>query len=595
MTIPYFDQAYYLRTNKDVQAAVLSGSTTAEAHFTKFGAAEKRNPNGYFDANYYLAKYSDVATAVTAKKTTAYDHFINNGIKESRDPSAFFDTNYYLKNTPDVAVLVYRGEIKPFEYFAAVGSIAGQTPSPYFNQTSYLSANPDVRASIAAGLFSSAYDHFVNFGIAEGRNMGNGINLAAFKSDKVFTDAIFAGQFSTAYARVAQIAPFLSTFTLPSNSGVDVSKLTVPTDFTPVTGQLLYIPVGLDTTGKTLPGYFINVNSPKITSSVPLDNATGFDPKADISITFNKEVQLGASGSLYLYKSDGTLVEVFTVKSSLVKTTTTKLTINPTDDLLANGSYYIKMDAGYLKDKDGNNFAGIADSTTLNFGAGQSLTITNTGGQITASGVATATLTADLTAQTINSSAIGGNAANNIDLSGVTSFGANVTGNIADNVIVGTRLADTINGGEGFDTITGGAGANSFVFTTSSTRDATSTRFDTITDWRAGTDSKIDFSSDLILGTQVFVAGAGVATIGTKGVATFNAADNTLALHLAAAEAAIAGTTRATVIWQEGSDAFLFISDGTAGLSTTDVLIKLTGVSVGSGITIAGGDITLIG
>ncbi|WP_156995496.1 hypothetical protein [Elstera litoralis] len=68
MTIPYFDAAYYLRTNKDVQAAVLSGGITAEDHFTKFGAAEKRNPNAYFDANYYLAKYTDVAASVTAKK-----------------------------------------------------------------------------------------------------------------------------------------------------------------------------------------------------------------------------------------------------------------------------------------------------------------------------------------------------------------------------------------------------------------------------------------------------------------------------------------------------------------------------------------------
>ncbi|KJV10379.1 hypothetical protein VZ95_05315, partial [Elstera litoralis] len=379
------------------------------------------------------------------------------------------------------------------------------------------------------------------------------------------------------------------------NSGVTVSTLTVPTDFTPVAGQLLYIPVGLDTTGKTLPGYFISVNSPKISTSDPLDNTSGFNPKADLSITFNKEVQLGTSGNLYLYKSDGTLVEVFTVKSSLVKTTTTKLTLNPTDDLLTNGSYYIKMDAGFLKDKDGNNFAGIADTTTLNFSTGQSLTITNTGGQITVSGVATLTLVADLTAQTISGSAIGGNTANNIDLSGVTSFGAQITGNAADNVIVGTRLADTLNGGDGFDTITGGAGANSFVFNTTSTKDASATKFDTITDWRAGTDSKIDFTSDLILGTQVFVAGAGVATIGTKGVATFNAADNTLALHLAAAEAAVAGTNKATVIWQEGSDAFILISDGTVGLSTNDVVIKLTGVTVGSGLTIAGGDITLIG
>ncbi len=225
MAIPFFDEAYYLRMNKDVAAVVARGVMTAEEHFQKFGAAEKRNPNGYFDANFYLAKYSDVATVVNAKKMTAYDHFLNFGLKEARDPSAFFDTNYYMKHNPDVAVLVYRNEVTPFEHFARAGGVIGRTPSPYFEQTSYLAANPDVQAAVARGVFVSAYDHFVNYGIAEGRSLGNGINLASFKADKVFTDAIFAGKFSTAYARVVQMAPFVGGFTLPSDSGVGVSKL----------------------------------------------------------------------------------------------------------------------------------------------------------------------------------------------------------------------------------------------------------------------------------------------------------------------------------------------------------------------------------
>ncbi len=594
MAIQYFDAAYYLRTNRDVAVAVAAGRYTAEDHFARFGASEKRNPNGYFNADYYLSKYSDVAAAVTAKKTTAYDHFISNGIKENRDPSSFFDTNYYLRNNTEVTVLTYRNEVSPFDYFSRVGNTLGNTPTPYFNQVSYLNSNGDVRAAIGAGRVVSAYDHFVNYGVAEGRSLGNGIDLAMFKADKIFTDAIFAGKFSTAFARVTQIAPFLSTFTLPTNSGVDITKLAIPTDFTPIAGQLLYIPVGLDTTGKTIPGYFVSPNSPKISSSSPLDNSSGFNPKSDLTITFNKDVQLGASGTLSLFRSDGSLVEVFTVKSSQVKLTTTVLTINPTDDLLSSGSYFIKIDAGFIKDKDGNNFAGISDATTLNFSTGQNFIITNTQGQITASGVVSAMVTADLTAQTINGTAIGGNAADRINLSGVVGAGATITGNTSDNVIVGTQLADTIIGGEGSDTMTGGAGANSFVFTNTSTKDATATKFDTITDWRSGLDSKIDFSAPLTLATTVFLATAGVATVGARGVLSFNAADTSLQQHLDAAANAMT-TAGATAIWQEGSDAFILISDGTNGLTPSDVLIKLVGVTVGAGITITGGDITLIG
>lgn len=595
MATPYFDEAYYLRMNKDVAAAVAKGQFTAEEHFLKFGAAEKRNPNGYFDAAFYLAKYSDVATAVNAKKFTAYDHFINNGIKEQRDPSSFFDTNYYLKANPDLAVLVYRNEVTPFDYFSRVGIVTGSSPSPYFNQTAYLAVNADIKAALTAGKITSAYDHFVNYGIAEGRNLGNGLDLNFFKNDKTFTDAIFAGKFSTAFARVAQVAPFVSGFTLPANSGVDVSKLTVPTDFTPPTGQLLYIPVGLDTTGKTLPGYFISPNSPKISSFAPTDDASGVDLKANLVLTFNKDVQIGASGTLSLYKGDGTLVEVFSVKSSQVKITTNKLTIDPTDDFSVTESYYIKMDAGFLKDKDGNNFAGISDTSTYNFTTGTAFKVTNSGGLITASGSATALVTVDLAAQTVNGTAVPGNPSNDITLSAVTGFGATITGSSADNVITGTALSDTIEAGDGADVITGGAGTNTFSFTTTSTKDPSSTKFDTITDWRAGTDNRIDFSSTLTIGTQEVAAGAGVALISSKGVATFTAVDISLQQHIAAVAAALDGKDKAAVIWQEGADAYVFISDSTAAISTNDVLIKLTGVTVGTnGLTIASGDITQI-
>lgn len=595
MALAYFDTAYYLRMNKDVAAVVAQGRMTAEEHYIKYGASEKRNPNGYFDANYYLSKYTDVATAVSGKKTTAYDHFLTYGIKEARDPSSFFDSNYYLKHNPNVGVLVYRNETTPFEHFTRVGQYLGLTPSPYFDQANYLSANPDVRDAVSRGTIFSAYDHFVNYGIAEGRNLGNGINLSAFRADKTFTDAIYAGKFSAAFARVAQVAPFLGSYSLPSDAGIDVSKLTVPVDFTPVTGQLLYIPVGLDTSGKTLPGFFISASAPKLVSSTPVDGATGADVRADIVLTFNKEVELGASGSAYLYKADGTLVEVFTVKSAGVKASGTGLTFNPTDDLGASTGYVLKIDPGFVKDKNSNNFPGLTDSSALDFSTGVAFKVTNAGGQITVAGASATTVVADLAGQKVNGVAVTGNPASKIDLSSVSLSGAKVTGGTSDDVIVGTPQADTIDGGEGFDTLSGGAGANSFVFTATATKGASDTKFDTIADWRTGTDNRIDFSSDLTIGKQVVVAGPGVATISAKGVATFGFATASTAERLAAVEAALKGTDKSAVIWQDGSDAFVFISDGSAGVTAGDVLIKLVGVTVGTGLTLAAGDIAQIG
>ena len=67
-----------------------------------------------------------------------------------------------------------------------------------------------------------------------------------------------------------------------------------------------------------------------------------------------------------------------------------------------------------------------------------------------------------------------------------------------------------------------------------------------------------------------------------------------------AAEAAlhtIAGnpTSGATVIWQEGADAYVLVSDAVAGVGAGDSLIKLTGVTVAAGgLTIVGGYLNAI-
>lgn len=186
-----------------------------------------------------------------------------------------------------------------------------------------------------------------------------------------------------------------------------------------------------------------------------------------------------------------------------------------------------------------------------------------------------------------------------VDLSGLTYASSTVTGTVAAETIIGGAGNDVITGGAGVDVLTGGTGTNSFVFAAGANGAAPSaTVFDTITDFRTGTNS-IDFGATaLAISNQAVAAGAGVATIGASGIATFNAADTTFAQHLAAVEAAIDGATATAgefAIWQEGADAYLFISDAVAGVGANDVLIKLTGVTVGvGGVTVVGGDITAI-
>jgi S-layer protein len=214
------------------------------------------------------------------------------------------------------------------------------------------------------------------------------------------------------------------------------------------------------------------------------------------------------------------------------------------------------------------------------------------------SGVDTINAAASVATTTITTAAKGGST-----LTGSSTIASSITGGTgADTInggagadtLVGGAGADSITGGAGADILTGGTGADTFVFTTASTGTPSATNFDTITDFTktAGASFDIIKATALILSTQTAAASSGVATI-TAGVATFNSADTTFAQHLTAVAAAQQAVAGATTIWQEGSDSYLYVSDGTLAVAATDVLIKLTGVTAGA-LTVAGNAITAI-
>jgi len=70
-----FDEAYYLKTNKDVKNNPIG-------HFLLYGAKERRNPSAEFDVSFYLEKNPDV------KKSdfNPLIHYIRHGKSEGRRP-----------------------------------------------------------------------------------------------------------------------------------------------------------------------------------------------------------------------------------------------------------------------------------------------------------------------------------------------------------------------------------------------------------------------------------------------------------------------------------------------------------------------------
>ena len=184
-----------------------------------------------------------------------------------------------------------------------------------------------------------------------------------------------------------------------------------------------------------------------------------------------------------------------------------------------------------------------------------------------------------------------------------TGNGTTLTGSgLADRIIGGTGN-DILKGGRGSDSITGGAGKDTFVFSSGDSGQATN--FDLINDYTkgtAGTGDLIDFSSILSIGGSIVAATSTQASINqTTGIATFAVGSGTT-LSDAISDIATRFTAATNAsgefsFFQVGNtgDYYLFISDGTAGVTANDTVINLVGISSISTINMTGGNLTITG
>jgi len=107
-------------------------------------------------------------------------------------------------------------------------------------------------------------------------------------------------------------------------------------------------------------------SEPRLTGGTPSDDSTGFQTDQDLVLYFNEPIQSGGSGNIVL--SNGTDTRTIAITdASQVTFNGSKITINPTDDLVPNTNYSVKIDNGAITDLNGHAYAGISDDTTLNF------------------------------------------------------------------------------------------------------------------------------------------------------------------------------------------------------------------------------------
>ena len=176
-------------------------------------------------------------------------------------------------------------------------------------------------------------------------------------------------------------------------------------------------------------------------------------------------------------------------------------------------------------------------------------------------------------------------------------------GNTGANSLSGGNGADQINGGKAADILTGGAAKDTFIFTTGDSGQTSG--FDKISDFTkgaVGTGYVIDFSSALTIGGSASTATSSQAAINqTTAVATFASGSGTTLTDalgdIAARFTAATNSVGEFAFFKVNStgDYYAFISDGTAGVTTNDVVIQLVGVTSINSINLASGDLTITG
>ncbi|OJJ09063.1 hypothetical protein BKI51_23690 (plasmid) [Alphaproteobacteria bacterium AO1-B] len=214
-------------------------------------------------------------------------------------------------------------------------------------------------------------------------------------------------------------------------------------------------------------------------------------------------------------------------------------------------------------------------------------------------------LTGNMSTANFSLDASGSTGTNTLDASGFATNGVSVTGGSGvdtisgsgqNDILSGGAGADIIDGNVGLDVMTGGEAADRFDFAAGDVGGVVSaTNLKTITDFNTGGSDVIRWDANLSV-VQNGTAAVGNAAIDAEGVATFAAADDTVAEQLTAVEAAIVATGNADgaiAFWTNGSDSYVFISDGTDGLDANDMFIKLTGVTGLTDSTISTTDLTL--
>ncbi|SEB07393.1 hypothetical protein SAMN02910384_03327, partial [Pseudobutyrivibrio sp. ACV-2] len=123
----------------------------------------------------YAQQNPDIVAAIGTKPADLETHYNVFGKKEGRAGSAdeagsalrqLFDAEFYAKMNPDVVAVLGNDANALFNHFLQFGINEGRRINPYFDVNAYKKAYPDLVAAFGDDI-AAYYNHFANHGISE--------------------------------------------------------------------------------------------------------------------------------------------------------------------------------------------------------------------------------------------------------------------------------------------------------------------------------------------------------------------------------------------------------------------------------------------
>ncbi|HNH68560.1 MAG TPA: Ig-like domain-containing protein [Nitrosomonas sp.] len=121
-------------------------------------------------------------------------------------------------------------------------------------------------------------------------------------------------------------------------------------------------------------------SNPRLSFSTPADDTILFPTDGNITLNFDEQITAGTGNIIITNESDASDTHTFAINdTSQVTISGSKVTIDPSTDLMPNTTYNIQIAEGVIKDLAGNTYKGIQDADTLDFTTGDAFQTSTVG------------------------------------------------------------------------------------------------------------------------------------------------------------------------------------------------------------------------